>query len=240
MNRKLLAAALVLMAGLAASMMYAQTGTITSLSGKVVSIDAPNQSFVMETADGRVTVKTMTTTSYMGRGAAMSVDSLKVGDQVSITSSDTGMTRTASQVNVTTQAGSSAYPADANTTSYQNTTSNPTRPMTGTAVTGRVVAVDRTGNLVTIQTTEGPVVYRVDSSARWTRAGSDVQWNMIRVNDQVTLTGATRSDMDTTDSDRYAASDLPHTGSSLPALGLAATLLLGLAAALRNPRPAGH
>ncbi|HEV8337538.1 MAG TPA: LPXTG cell wall anchor domain-containing protein [Candidatus Polarisedimenticolia bacterium] len=141
MRKSLLAAAMLV---LALTAVLAQESTM--ITGKVVSVDATGNSFVVESGTDRYTVTTNTTTMFMSGGQHLNLADLKVGDQVSIRGTGTGMSRTATEVTVTTAAenpsgtsyGSSGSSATGTTTTsgsnYSGTSNyNDTTGTTGTS-----------------------------------------------------------------------------------------------------------
>jgi hypothetical protein len=140
MRKSLLAAAMMV---LALTAVLAQDSTM--ITGKVVSVDSTGNSFVVESGTDRYTVTTNTSTMFMSGGQHLNLSDLKVGDQVSIRGTGTGMSRTATEVTVTTAEnpsgtsyGSSGSSATGTTTTsgsnYSGTSNyNDTTGTTGTS-----------------------------------------------------------------------------------------------------------
>jgi len=157
MKKSLLGAAVLV---LALTAVLAQDST--TITGKVVSVDTSGNSFVVESGTVQYTVTTNTSTMVMSGGQHLNFSDLKVGDQVTIRGTGTGMTRTATEVTVTTSANPSG-------TSYGSSGSSTGTTTTGSNYSGTTNYNDTTGTTgtsgATTTTTDTTNTYNNDANA---------------------------------------------------------------------------
>jgi hypothetical protein len=144
MKKSLLGAAMLV---LALTAVIAEDSTIT---GKVVSVDPTGNIFVVESGMDRYTFTANTSTMYMSGGQHLNLSDIKVGDQVSIRGTGTGMSRTATEVTVTAAAGTSYGSSGSSTTT---TTTTPGSNYSGTSNYNDTTGTTGTSGATTTTTT---------------------------------------------------------------------------------------
>lgn len=216
------------------------TGTTTAtgmstgqtMTGRVTNVDTSARTFSVDSPQGTMTFGTSSTTHIMtgttgsapsGTGTVGSastgatLSSLKVGDQVRVTYSAMGSTRSATHVEVVSgTASGSAYGTGTTTGSTYGTTgttgtatgstygtasagsatgtttTGSTYGTTGTtgssgSATGRVVSVDRANNTMVVETSTGRDTFRTTTTSRFMSNDRNIRLDELKPGDQVVL-----------------------------------------------------
>ena len=218
--------------------------TVTSpITGRVTAVDSMANTITVNTSSGSYTIKTTGQTMFMQRDANTTFSDVQVGDQVRVIFTGDGQNMTATHID-TTYPGT---PSLGSGSTYSSTGSGSAMPG-ATVVTGRVTSVDVAGQSLTVDTTTGSQTFSLGTNARIeTRLGSS-EFSDIKVGDRVRIepmsvgsTTANRVEFVTggPNPQRQASmrrGELPHTGSSLPLIGLMGILMVGAAFLLRAHR----